>query len=413
VYAFSSGPPSEATGGFGESTCFFCHAGIGVNTGPGSITISAPAAYSSGQTYEITVRVADPNQRRWGFELSARTENGQQAGGLSPTNNQTQLVPTFNGIQYIAHTSVGTRPGVTQGVNFTFNWTAPDSSSGPVVMHAAGNAANNSNSESGDRIYTTSVIIPPEVSGPPPAVSEGGVVNNASFALHPAPMAPGSIAAIFGNDLNDGSEVANSGFGPDGKLLTLLGGASAKVNGVAAPVFYSFSGQLGVQIPFEMDGATTASIEVTTRGQTSPPRTIFIDSFAPGIFATNQQGTEQGAILIANSDILAAPAGSIPGRTTRPAQRNENITIFATGLGMVNGLETGAPSQGETTVTAAEVLIDNIPAQVLFSGTAPGFVGLNQINVTVPASTTIGNSVPVVVRIGGKQSNTVTIAVSQ
>lgn len=74
-------------------------------------------------------------------------------------------------------------------------------------------------------------------------------MNSASFAPNPAPVAPGSIAAIFGSGLNDGSQVLSSSFGPDGKLITTLGGASVTVGGIPAPLFYSTSGQLGVQIP--------------------------------------------------------------------------------------------------------------------------------------------------------------------
>lgn len=416
VYAFSSGPPSEHTGGFNENTCVECHIGTALNGGPGRVTITgAPSTYTSGTVYPITVRVEDPNQRRWGFEMSARVQaSGTQAGSLAPTNNQTQLVPTFNGIQYIAHTLAGTRAGTTGGVNFTFNWTAPNTSAGTVIFNAAGNAANNSGTENGDRIYSTSVTSSAQVAGPAPSVSDGGTVNNGSFALHPAPLGPGSIAAVFGTNLNDGTASCGSSFGSDGKLITSLCGTSVTVNNVAAPLFFSSPGQLAIQIPYEVAGQTTATIVATVNGQASEPRTIFIDAAAPGIFALNQAGTGPGAVLIANSDILAVAAGSVPGRNTRPARRGEIVTIFLTGLGVTSpALGTGVPSAGQPTATAATVKIDNLDAQVLFSGTAPGFVGLNQINVTVPASATIGNSVPVQVSLGGKASNTVTMAVSQ
>jgi len=412
VYAFSSGPPVAHTGGFGEPTCTACHFGT-LNSGPGSVTVTAPATYASGQTYQITVRVADPqrtngSQSRWGFEMSARTEGGQQAGSLNSTNNQTQVIPNFNSVQYVMHTTTGTRAGTPLGVNFTFDWTAPDTSAGPVVMHAAGNSANNSQSNIGDRIYTTSITIPPEPSGPTPTISDGGVVNHASFA----PMAPGSIAAIIGTDLNDGSMIAFSNFGEDGKLLTALGGASVRINGIAAPIMYSFSGQLGVQIPFQLEGEASASVEVTVDGHTSEPRTIFVDSAAPGIFTLNQAGSGQGTVLIANSGILAAPAVSIAGQSSRPAQRGESITIYCTGLGTVDPpVETGAPAGASETPTRATVLIDGLPAEVSYSGTAPGFVGLYRVDATVPEAAGIGDEISLVVAIGEKQSNPVTIAV--
>jgi uncharacterized protein (TIGR03437 family) len=411
VYAFSSGPPVAHTGGFGQPTCTTCHLSS-LNTGPGSVTITAPEFYASGEIYAITVRVSDPDQRRWGFELSSRTQGGQQAGNLSSIDGLTRLLPVFGGIQYIAHTNTGTRPGVTQGVDFTFNWTAPNISAGPVVMHAAGNAANNNNATSGDRIYATSITVQPEPAGPPPAIFTGGIVNNASFVPDPAPMAPGSIAAIFGTDLNDGSEIPSSAFGDDGKLVTELGGASATINGIAAPVFYSFPGQVGVQIPFELAGETSASVVLTVNGQASEPRMIFLEPEAPGIFTLNQEGTGQGAILFSNTDVLAAPADSVAGRTSRPASAGDNITIFCTGLGVVEPpLETGAPAGASQTPVTATVTIDGLPANVLYSGTAPNFVGLYQVDATVPEGTRIADDVEVVIAIGEKQSNPATIAV--
>jgi len=87
-----------------------------------------------------------------------------------------------------------------------------------------------------------------------PAVNAAGVVNNASFAAGTNPVAPGSIAAVFGTNLNDGSSVLFSSFGTDGKLVTTLGGAQVKINGVAVPLFYSTPAQLGIQIPTDLTG---------------------------------------------------------------------------------------------------------------------------------------------------------------
>jgi uncharacterized protein (TIGR03437 family) len=52
-----------------------------------------------------------------------------------------------------------------------------------------------------------------------------------------------------------------------------------------------------------------------------------------------------------------------------------------------------------------------VPAPVLFSGLSPGFVGLYQVNVEVPATSPVGEAVPVVLSIGGAASNSVSIAV--
>jgi uncharacterized protein (TIGR03437 family) len=242
----------------------------------------------------------------------------------------------------------------------------------------------------------------------PPFVFEGGVVSAASFALHPAPVAPGTIAAIFGNNLNNRANAFATNFGPDGKLGTTLGGASVKINGTPAPMFASIHtpsyDQLTVQIPFEVAGQTSAVVEVTTGGQTSPPRTFFLDTAAPGIFTVNQQGSGAGIVTHLDTTLVTEQ---------NPAHPNEFVVLYATGLGVLSPpLATGARSSGNATAIPATVTVDGMLAEVLFSGSTPGLVGLNQVNVQIPASTRSAPDIAVVLRSGVKQSNTVTIAVS-
>jgi len=247
---------------------------------------------------------------------------------------------------------------------------------------------------------------------PVPTVSALGVVNNASFAVGSNPIAPGAIAAVFGSNMNDGSNVLFSSFGADGKLVTTLGGAQVKINGELVPLFYSTPLQLGIQIPVDVTG-DSATIQVIANGQTSAAQNVPIGPLSPGLFSIDQSGKGQGAILIANTNTLVAPSGSVPGRDARPAKPGEFITIFCTGLGAVSpSVATGQPGATNNTVVVPTVTIDGNPAVVQFSGIAPGFVGLDQVNVQIPAGTRTASDIPVVVTIGGKPSNTVTIAVS-
>jgi len=67
-----------------------------------------------------------------------------------------------------------------------------------------------------------------------------------------------------------------------------------------------------------------------------------------------------------------------------------------------------------TATTMPTVLIGGQPAQVVFAGLSPQFVGVNQINVAIPASTPTGNAVSLQISLGGvTTSAAVTIAVSQ
>jgi uncharacterized protein (TIGR03437 family) len=51
-----------------------------------------------------------------------------------------------------------------------------------------------------------------------------------------------------------------------------------------------------------------------------------------------------------------------------------------------------------------------VPATVLWSGLAPGHVGLWQMNLGVPATAPAGDAVPLRVTMGGNVSNEVTVA---
>ena len=275
-----------------------------------------------------------------------------------------------------------------------------------------------------------SVSLPFSISstGAVPAFIGTSLVNGASFTGLPPAM--GSIASLFGANL-----AASQAFATTLPLPTTLGGATVRVNGVAAGLFFASPGQINLQIPWEVMGLTQASITVTVDGIGSAPITVNLAVFdqqprsavtsalvtagvsaiAPSIFTMNAQGTGQGAILLGNTDAIAAPAGSIPGRNAQPATRGGTIVIFCTGLGDVtNRPASAAPASGTVlspTTSPATVTIGGMAATVDFAGLAPNFVGLYQVNARVPALATRGNAVPVRVSIGGSTSNTVTIAI--
>ena len=186
-----------------------------------------------------------------------------------------------------------------------------------------------------------------------------------------------------------------------------MAGAQVSINNDLfhpVPIFAATPTQLNVQLPTDLTG-TSATLQVNVGGQISAARTITLDPLSPGIFSINSNGTGAGAIT--HNDTVGTPisAGS-------PTQPGETIVIYGTGLGPVTpAVATGMAPTGESrTVTTPTVTIDGLPAQVQFSGLAGCCVGLNQINAVVPANVRAGANVNVVVSIGGKTSNTVTIA---
>jgi len=375
------------------------------------VTITAPDSYAGGETVPITVTISDSTARRWGFQLSARTGGGQQAGTLLNSSNFTQIA-TQSGIQYIEHTSAGTRSGAQGPVSFNFQWRAPDVSTGTVTFYVAANAANNNgNDDFGDHFYKSSRTVQPQASGPTPSLSQNGVVNSASFAAGTNPLPPRTIAFISGSNLNDGSFAVGTTFDGDGRLLTSLGGASVTFNGTAAPMYFSSPTLLMVQIPEEVAGSTSASTVVTVNGRASAPQNVPIGASLPGIFTLQPGGVGQAIALIAGTATLAAPAGP----AARPARRGESITIFSTGLGAVtNPPGTGrraSSSPLSATIETPLVTVGGAAATVISSGLTPGFVGLYGVLAQIPEGAPTGNAVSLTLTIGGVQSNSATIAV--
>ena len=161
--AFSSQPPAAKTGAPGETTCLDCHVGGPLNDGVGSVTIgSVPTSYTPGQTYTLTVAVVRTGMSRWGFELVPLKNSDNSMAGSFTNTTQLTATQTLNSKIYISHSSLitgqdGTFRGVVTGGNWTFSWIAPAAGAGAVTFYAAGNAANNSGTNAGDRIYTTMI----------------------------------------------------------------------------------------------------------------------------------------------------------------------------------------------------------------------------------------------------------------
>lgn len=271
------------------------------------------------------------------------------------------------------------------------------------------------------------VIVPPPPPTPPSVVA-GGVLNAASFtkdaAGHGTAVAPGSLVSVFGTFPGAvQADAATVPFGPT------LGGVSVTFNNIPAPVrdVIPAANELNVQMPFGVvptGPANTVNVVVTIAGLSSTPVAVPIVPAAPGIFTIPPTGLGNAVLVFTdpsdNVGKIAAPvsASATIGLPTAPVPRGSFAFFYATGLGALSPpVADGAggidkPPQTHF-ATNPIVMIGGFAASVQFAGQAPGFPGVNQINVIIPSNAPTGDAVPIQVKSsdGSVSSNVGTIAI--
>ena len=167
-----------------------------------------------------------------------------------------------------------------------------------------------------------------------------------------------------------------------------------------APLFFVGPEQVNAQVPFEARPGDDVPVTVNVGDLLTAPQNYRIAPVQPGIFIAG----ENAAILDASFQLVTAQ---------NPVRTGDTIQIFCTGLGAVQEqVETGAPAPSFSTVQLpVTVTIGGLDAGIAYQGLAPGFVGLYQVNVVVPAGVAPGGAVPLVLTQNGIPSNTVTLAV--
>ncbi len=255
--------------------------------------------------------------------------------------------------------------------------------------------------QAGDNVISASdfTVADVPVARNEPRLNAAGVVNGASFTTQA--VAPGTIVSLFGTDLAATTQSA--------VVLPLpnqLAGTTVTFNQIRAPLLFVSPTQVNLQVPFEISGPTV-SIVVSTAGGNSRPLVLSSASTSPGMFTRSQTG--KGEVTVVHADFRPVTLGD-------PAEPAEVVSLFATGLGQVEpSIPSGVPAGAGrlyATVVSPIVLVDGLPAAVTFSGLAPGFVGLYQINFQVPATVARGSAVSVTLVADGRNGNPVTMATS-
>ncbi len=238
-----------------------------------------------------------------------------------------------------------------------------------------------------------------------PIVNSGGVLSAASGT---SPIAPGEFIAIYGANLAAGGGVLVA---PPGQPFpTSLGGTQVFLAGKPIPLYFTSAGQIDAIVPVDIPPNTIQQLVVQSGTSVSQPEPVLIGAAEPSVFTQDQSGKGPGAILgqkAGGSAALNTPAN--------PASAGDALLIYCTGLGTTSpSVPAGTPAPSNVLSFAdnpASVTVGGKPAEVLFTGLAPGYVGLYQVNVIVPSGIPAGNSVPVVVTVAGASSPSVTVAI--
>lgn len=146
-------------------------------------------------------------------------------------------------------------------------------------------------------------------------------------------------------------------------------------------------------------------VVVNNNGSTSEAVQVPVVAAHPGTFELD--GTNAAALHAAGYQFITPSS---------PAAKGEKVLIYATGLGPVNSSPgTGNPASGTTssrTTLTPSVTVGGVTAAVEFSGLAPGFVGLYQINIVIPDGAGSG-SLDLIVSVSGIASTPVKLAVQK
>jgi uncharacterized protein (TIGR03437 family) len=218
----------------------------------------------------------------------------------------------------------------------------------------------------------------------PPFFTAAGIVQGATQVAQT--LAPNTIATIYGTNLSWTTHILVAADLNGGTLPTSLDGVSVYVHNIESNLLYVSPTQINFLIPYEL---TVASAEVVVARQGIagpigpdglPSVKIQMTTVAPGFFQWN-----------GNFALAQHADGSLidPGS---PAQPGETIVLYAAGLGRtVPDSSSGVVPTAAATILYAsqlQIMLNGVAlpgASVQYAGVTPGYAGLYQINVVLPA----------------------------
>ena len=223
------------------------------------------------------------------------------------------------------------------------------------------------------------------------------VVSGASFQT---PIVSNSWATVQGSGLSSVTDTWAKSI-VNGKLPTMLDNVTVTVGGQRGYLYYISPTQINFVAPDV--GLGPQQVVVTNAAGASTAFTVASNTFGPAFFLwPNNQ-----AVATRQDFTLAVKNGTFAGTATVAAKPGDVIILWGTGFGPTTpaaptGMQVPSDKTYKTS-TLPTVTINNLPAKIFGAALAPGFAGLFQVAIQVPASLGAGDW-PIVANIGGVSS---------
>jgi uncharacterized protein (TIGR03437 family) len=223
------------------------------------------------------------------------------------------------------------------------------------------------------------------------AIQSGGILSAGSWV--PGPVSPGEVVTLIGSGIGP-AQPASLQLLPSGLVSTSLANTTVSFGSVQAPLIYAGPNQINAVVPFEVSGQASTVLTIQQGAQQTLPITVPIAPAAPALFTQNATGV--GPVSALNEDWSLNTA-------LNPAVAGSVVTVYLTGTGQTNpaGLTGTITAAAGTTLLPTTATIGGLPAEVLYSGPAPGEIaGVGQVNLRVPAGVNSSPAAPISIQIG-------------
>lgn len=239
-----------------------------------------------------------------------------------------------------------------------------------------------------------------------PVFTSASVLNAAGLGVLPPGLAPGAMGVVWGFY-----------FGTPGEppaLEVVVGGKKATVIAVVPPLLEEvpiWRAYFGVPAGVDGSGGTT-SFELLREGsdRQAPAVEVAIAPVAPGVFSFNFGELLEPAFLEHGPSLAANQDGSL-NCANQPSTAGETLTLWTTGLGTAS--DSGVAGALEVRIGGKKAKVEAVSPPPQPPPGLPPFAGARLVTVRVPQGITPASNAPVTLKLDGKTSNPVGVAIRE